>query len=99
MESDETDSQDGHINRLNKIDDIQEILIAERDKRKELSVNYNRGVNIFGHSDSCLDVTAIGLGITIVSHLSPIVCCTSRNWNGSSINWYGITSSCRKSSN
>ena len=30
MEIDETDSNDGHIYRLKKIDEIQEILIAER---------------------------------------------------------------------
>ena len=29
-----------------KIDEIQEILIAERDKRNELSLKYNRRVNI-----------------------------------------------------
>ena len=33
---------------LKKIDEIQEILIAERDKRNELSIKYNRGVNILG---------------------------------------------------
>ena len=30
MEIDETDSNDGHIYRLKKIDEIQEIIIAER---------------------------------------------------------------------
>ena len=35
-----------YIYRLKKIDEIQEILIAERDKRNELSTKYNRGVNI-----------------------------------------------------
>ena len=39
MEIDETDDIDGHIYRLEKIDEIQEILIAERDKRNELSTN------------------------------------------------------------
>ena len=39
MEIDETDDKDGHIYRLQKIDEIQEILIAERDKRNELSLN------------------------------------------------------------
>ena len=56
-----------------KIDEIQEILIAERDKRNELSIKYNRGVNIIGVIDNCLGVTAIGLGITGVSLLSTIV--------------------------
>ena len=56
-----------------EIDEIQEILIAERDKRNELCLKYNRGVNIIGVIDNCLGVTAIGLGITGVSVLSTIV--------------------------
>ena len=56
-----------------KIDEIQEILIAERDKRNELSTNYNRGVNIIGVIDNCLGVTVIGFGITGVCLLSTIV--------------------------
>ena len=72
MEIDETDGKGGHIYRLKKIDEIQEILIAERDKRNELCIKYNRGVNIIGVIDSCLGVTAIGLGINGVSLLSTI---------------------------
>ena len=72
METDETYGI-GHIYRLQKIDEMQEILIAERDKRNELSTKYNRGVNIIGVIDSCLGVTAIGLGITGISLLSTIV--------------------------
>ena len=53
--------------------EIQEILIAERDKRNELSIKYNRGVNIISVIDNCLGVTAIGLGITGVGLLSTIV--------------------------
>ena len=64
METDETDGKEGHIYRLKKIDEIQEILIAKRDKRNELSIKYSRGVNINGVIDSYLGVTAIGLGIT-----------------------------------
>ena len=52
---------------------MQEILIAERDKRNELSTTQNRGVNIIGVIDTCLCVTAIGLGITGVGLLSTIV--------------------------
>ena len=48
MEIDETDGNDGHVHRLKKIDEIQEILIAERDKRNELSTKYYRGVSIIG---------------------------------------------------
>ena len=73
MEIDETDGKDGHIYRLKKIYEIQEILIADRDKRNELSIKYNRGVNIIGVIDNCFGVTAIGLGITGVSLLSTIV--------------------------
>ena len=72
MEIDETDGKDGHIYRLKKIDGIQEILITERDKRSELSIKYNRGVNIIGVIDNYLGVTAIGLGITGVSLQSTI---------------------------
>ena len=71
MEIDETDDNDGHIYRLKKIDEIQEILIAERDKRNELSTKYNRVVNIIGVIDNCLGVT--GLGITGDGLLSTIV--------------------------
>ena len=73
MEIDETDGKDWHIDRLKKINEIQEILIAERDKRNELRIKYDRGVNIIGVIDKCLGVTVIGLGITGVSLLSAIV--------------------------
>ena len=73
MEFDETNGKDGHIYRIKQIDEIQEILIAERDKRNELSIKYNREVNIIGVIDICLGVTAIGLGITGVSLLSKII--------------------------
>ena len=49
---------------LNKINEIHEILIAERYKRNELSLKYNRGVNVINVIDHCLGVTAIGIGIT-----------------------------------
>ena len=58
---------------LKKIDEIREIVIAERDKRNELSRKCNRGVNIIGVIDNCLGVTAIGLCITGVGLLSTIV--------------------------
>ena len=73
MEIDKTDGKEGHIYRLKKFDEIQEIVIAERDKRNEHSIKYNREVNIIGVIDSCLGVTAIGLGITSVSLLSTMV--------------------------
>ena len=73
MEIDETDGNDGHIYRLKKIDDIQEIFIAQRDKRNELSTKYNSGVNIIGVIDNFLGVTAIGLGIAGDGLLSTIV--------------------------
>ena len=69
----ETDGKDGHIYRLKKIDEMQEILIAERDKRNELCIKYNRGVNIISVIDNCLGFTAIWIGITGVSLLSAIV--------------------------
>ena len=38
MEINETDGKDGHIYCLKKIEEIQQMLIAERDKRNELSI-------------------------------------------------------------
>ena len=73
MEINEIDGNDGHIYPLKKIDEILKILFAERDKRNELSTQYNRGVNIIGKIDNCLGVSAIWLGITGVSHLSTII--------------------------
>ena len=73
MEIYEIDGKNGHIYRLKKIDEIQEILIAEGDKRNALSLKYNRGVNAISVIDYCLDVTAIGLGITGVGLISTIV--------------------------
>ena len=73
IEIDEIDGHDRHIYRLKKIDEIQEILTAERDKRNELSTKYNRGVKIICVIDKCLGVTAIGLCITGVGLLSTIV--------------------------
>ena len=73
MEIDEIYGNDRHIYRIKKIDEIPKILIVEGDKRNELSTKYNRGVNIIGVIDNCLDVTAIGLGITGVGLLSTIV--------------------------
>ena len=67
------DMMDIYVYRIKKIDEIQEILIAERDKRIELSTKYNRGVNIIGVIYNCSGVTAIGLGITGVGLLSTIV--------------------------
>ena len=52
---------------------ILEILIAERDKRNELSTKYNRRVNIIDVIDNCLGITAIWLGITRVDLLLTIV--------------------------
>ena len=73
MEIYEIDGTDEHIYRLKKICEIQEILIAERDKRNALSTKYNKGVNIINVIDHCLGVAAIRLGITGVGLLSTIV--------------------------
>ena len=45
---------------LKIIDELHEILTAERDKWNELSTKYNRRVNIIGVIDNWLGVTAIG---------------------------------------
>ena len=46
MEIDEIDGKDGQIYRLKKNYEIQEILIAERDKRNALRTSYDKGVNV-----------------------------------------------------
>ena len=73
MEIDEIDGKDGQVYRLKKNNEIQEILIAERDKRNALSTSYNKGVNIISVIDTCLGVAAIGLRITGVGLLLTIV--------------------------
>ena len=70
MKIDEIDGKDGHVYRLKKIYEIQEILIGERDKRNALSTSYNKGVIVISMIDNCLGVAAIGLGITGVGLLS-----------------------------
>ena len=73
MDIDEIDGNDGRINRLKKIVEIQQMLTAERDKGNELSPKYNRRVNSISVIDNCLGVTAIGFVITGVGLLSTIV--------------------------
>ena len=77
MKIDEIDDNEGHddiyIYGIKKLDEIQEILSAERDIRNELSTKYNRGVNVIGVIDNCLGVTAIGLSITGVGLLPTFV--------------------------
>ena len=99
MEIDEIDDKDGHVYRLKKIDEIQEILIAERYKRNALSTSYNKGVNVISVIDNCLVVAAYRFRYNWSWSSLNKCCCTSRYWNGSSTNCYGFTSSCRKSSN
>ena len=73
MEIDEIDGKDGHVYRLKKIDEIREILIAEREKRNALSTSYNKEVNVISVIDNCLGVAAIGLCIARIGLLSTIV--------------------------
>ena len=87
MENNETDGNDGHIKRLTNIYEIQEILIADRDKRNELSTKYNRGGNIIGMIDNSLGVTAIWLRITGGSLLSTIVEAPELEWKQYQLLW------------
>ena len=73
MEIDEIYGNDGHIYRLKKNNEIQEILTADRDKQNELCTKYNRGVNMVGVIYNCFGVAAIGLRITGVGLLSTII--------------------------
>ena len=99
MKIDKIDGNDVHIYRFKKIDEIQEILTVERDKRSELSTIYNRAVNIIGVIDNCLGVTAIWVRYNWSWLSLNNRCSTSHYWNRNSINCYRITSSGRKSSN
>ena len=107
MEIDEIDGHDGPLQKIIKKNyEMQEILIAERDKRNEHSTKYNkhstkynRGVNIIGVIDNCLGLTAIGLGIPRFGLLSTIVAAPAVIGIEKNINCYGFTSSCRKSGN
>ena len=72
MEIGEIDGNDRHIFRLKKLINTGNSKRRER-YRNEHSRRYDRGVNVIGLIDNCLDVTAIGLGITGVGLLSTIV--------------------------
>ena len=65
--------KDIYIYRLKIIDEIQEILIAERERNETNLVQNITGVNIISVIDNCLGVAAIGLGITGDGLLSTIV--------------------------
>ena len=52
MEIDEIHGKDEHVYRLKKIYEIQEIFIAERDKRIALSTSYTKGVNVISVIDN-----------------------------------------------
>ena len=69
----EIDGKDGHVYLLKKMYEIQEILVAERDKRNALSTSYNKGVNVISVVNNSLGVAAIGLGISGVGLRSTIV--------------------------
>ena len=99
MEIDEIYGNDWHIYRFKKIYEIQEILAIERHKWNELSTKYNRGVNIIRVIDTCLGVTAIGWGMTGAGLLSTIVAAPAVIEIEAVSNCYGITWSCKKSSN
>ena len=56
-------NQSGHDYRIAKINEIQSTLEKERDKRRDLSKKYGRGVKWVNNVDTILVVTSMGLGV------------------------------------
>ena len=63
----------GESYRLQKINEIQQLLDCEREKRQKLSKKYHRGVNVINTVDSILVTASMGLGIAGVGLLSTII--------------------------
>ena len=63
----------GHNYRISKINDIQRKLEVERDKRRDLSKKYNRGVKWINNIDAALITASMGLGVAGVGLLSTVV--------------------------
>ena len=53
MEIDGIDGGNGHIYRLEKIDEMYETLTTDIHKRDKLSTKYNKGGNIIRVIDNC----------------------------------------------
>ena len=66
-------NQSGHDYRVAKINEIQSSLEKERDKRRDLSKKYGRGVKWVNNVDTILVVTSMGLGVAGVGLLSTVV--------------------------
>lgn len=66
-------NQSGHDYRIAKINEIQSSLEKERDKRRDLSKKYGRGVKWVNNVDTILVVTSMGLGVAGVGLLSTVV--------------------------
>ena len=63
----------GHNYRISKINDIQRKLEVERDKRRDLSKKYNRGVKWINNIDAALITASMGLVASGVGLLSTVV--------------------------
>ena len=59
--------------RLQKINEIQKEIAAERDKRANLSKKYHRAVRVIAGVDSVLVVSSMGLGVASIGVLSTMI--------------------------
>ena len=66
-------NQSWHDYRIAKINEIQISLEKERDKLRDLSKKYARGVKWVNNVDTILVVTSMGLGVAGVGLLSTVV--------------------------
>jgi hypothetical protein len=59
--------------RLHKINEVQKVLEAERDKRSTLAKKYQRGINVMSGIAYGLEVATVGLGTAGVALLTTVV--------------------------
>ena len=64
---------EGQSYRLQKINEVQQILHAESEKRQNLTKKYHRAAKIISNVDSTLVAASMGLGVAGVGLLSTIV--------------------------
>ena len=83
----EESNQSGHDYRIAKINEIQSSLEKERDKRRDLSKKYGRGVKWVNNVDTILVVTSMGLGVAGVGLLSTVVLAPVNSGYGRSGYW------------
>lgn len=73
METNELEKGCAHSYRLQKINEIQEIIEKERDKRAALSSKYRRSVNVIGAINAALVLAAMGFGASGIAIFTTII--------------------------